>query len=724
MWGSMSGEYAVSATNQLLLVLTGGFVSSLVCGYATCNVASSCTGSMTCQSVPGGICSFKNRAGITTESVYLFRESVYLLNASADALSGLLTGLCSPGDRWQTNPVTGDVECVPFFPFPNAINTEIMDMQATDASGKACGKWINAGGAVNTVYRRGTYDNDDWISELERVEDVATSSSRLAHSGMAKFRAECQRTATVGAPALRSSAAMAFRYFEDYIEANSADRNGFLRSLGFISGHYCETPVRMLIVFDNATFTARLSDGFMFGPTTLSDALHLFNEPIEVQSSANEASAQITDWYQRRESQDLTPVERYQVMVGASDQSSPSYTDNSDDTTLPGAALRYYDENPEKAVSLLKGLGAFCSFESFSNWIDYDSSVERQSVYARLKVEMNAIRSSKPTATALGRLKQVGDADKIDSVDQILKASGITWASVVGRGSTGNPSVDCLALMRVVFADEVESARFDEIVSADLYSRLQPLVLSVRVAMGLAAETAPLNATISDTSKLEQVIAEAGVRMVGAPRGSWAGESLSIPRAEISSEDGMFLMMIKQSRANFKHNIIDTVTNPSLSACDHQPLYSQLTWNAYAMSISNTYCSVFFLGLAHRPLMDQFYDNASMASRSLFAVAHEFAHFAELSGLTNRSSMNNNGLMRHYYTVTHTEAYADVFAAVAILTTGLVTRADFDLHHCQVWCSRQPWWYTQPPNEAHPVGNDRCNLLIRTLDEFYPTLGR
>lgn len=718
MVGMGADGYEISATKQLFLVLALGFASSVVCGFATCTVSSSCTQMQTCERVPGGFCSFKNRVGIATDASYLF-------NASADALAGLLRGICSPGDRVHTNAQSGEIECVPHFPFPNAINVEIMDSTATTPAGKACGKWIDAGGIVYSVHRRGAYDNENWIKELERVEDAATSTSRLAHSGMAKFRAECQRTATAGASALRSSAAMAFRYFKSYVDTNAVDRNGFLRSLGFMNGHYCATPLS--IGYDlTSSYRLQMFNGQWFGPSALSDSLLLFNELGDAQTNADDANRQIRDWFLNAQSSNMTAAERYHVMLGASELPSLSYEENIySTTTLGGAALRYYDENPKKAISYLKGLGAFCSFGTFFPFVDYDSSPVRQSVYARLKAEMQSIRASRPAASAFGRLRQVGDADEASAHGDALKASSVTVASVVGDGSTGKPGVDCLGLMRLYFIDEVEAAHFERIVPPDLYSRLQSLLVSVRAGIGLAAETAPLNATIANTTTLEGILANAGVRVVGAPRGSWAGESRAIPSADLSSTDGVFMMLLKQARALYKHNLVDPVSNPSLSVCDHQALYGELVWNAYAMRASNNYCSVFSLGIAHRPLMDPLYDDASLASRSLFVFAHELAHFARLSGLVSASSINANALLKHYDRSTYNEAHADVFAAVAILKTGIVTRAEFDIHHCQVWCSREPpWWHTRPTNPLHPFGNDRCNFLIKTLDEFYPSLGR
>jgi hypothetical protein len=705
---------ASNSTNRLFCTISGGLIASLVCGYTTCNIRSLCINSNTCVDVSVGFCSFNNKVNIPKQPFDIF-------NMTSNLFAREPNSVCSPGYKMNIIGKTQKSECVPFFPFPNAINYEIMNPNASSPVEKACGKWIEAGGAVDSVYGRGSFDNNNWIEELEHVEDIVTSYPRLDHNDMSKFRSECERTVFDGPFALQKSASKVFDYFEDYIETIVVNRTGFLKACGFIAGHYCDSPVATGYFLDSS-YVVLLYNGHLFGATTLSDSLKLFDTQYSVQQEANHANSEIRELFLGGNSSDLTSFERYQLMVGASGMSNINYKEAVARTTLGGAALKYYDKNPQKAISYLKGISAFCAFEALYQFVDYDSS--REQLYSNLKKEVRHIRDSRPAATSLGRLKQVGDLDQANPYSDVLKVSGITLASIAGNKSSGIPSTDCLEMLRKVFADSVESARFTKIIPSQLYSNLQYLTSTVKDGIGLAFETDPLKNTISSKPEFEKILSGAKLRIVGAPVGSWAGENRNASLVEFTSNDGMFLMIIKKSRSLYTHSFIQTVSDSSISLCDHDVLWSELTWNAYAMRTYNTYCAVIFLGLAHKPLMDPLYDDESLLSRSLFVVAHEFAHFSQLSGLVSKESWNKNGLLEEYYKDTHSEAYADVVAAVAILSTGMVKREKFDIHHCQVWCSRQPLWYQQPLNTIHPIGNDRCSFLIKTLDKFYPTLGR
>ena len=157
------------------------------------------------------------------------------------------------------------------------------------------------------------------------------------------------------------------------------------------------------------------------------------------------------------------------------------------------------------------------------------------------------------------------------------------------------------------------------------------------------------------------------------------------------------------------------------SPCDHAPFSSQTTWNAYVLRDLD--CSVYFLGIMHRPMADSNYNDATLISRVLHVVAHELGHIAESVGFNNA---NYTALLHHYHPDTLTEAVADVVAAVAVLHTGLVTRNDFINLFCGVWCSREPFGWTHPvtnPPTVHPSGNSRCDNLVNTLEEFFPSLG-
>lgn len=132
---------------------------------------------------------------------------------------------------------------------------------------------------------------------------------------------------------------------------------------------------------------------------------------------------------------------------------------------------------------------------------------------------------------------------------------------------------------------------------------------------------------------------------------------------------------------------------------------------------------MYFLGLAHRPMLDQNYNDATLISRFLHVVGHEMAHIVESVGY----DMNRMNFLSNYHVDTISEAIADTIGAVAVLSTGLVSRADFDQLFCSIWCAREPFGFTHPvtsPPTVHPSGNSRCDNLISTLDQYFPTAGR
>ena len=187
-----SPEYFVSASRQWGISLFAGLVASIVVGAKTCAVSAACASAGTCVST--GLCSFKNVVPPTA-------DAVYDINASADALAAIMRGVCSPGDRQQRSLLTGQTECIPFFPYPNALNAEIQEPNASQPHRRACGKWIDAGGVSlsSSVTTRSFMDHSSWFSVVKSAENYSTSSSRLAKNSMAKFRAQCERTVKTGA---------------------------------------------------------------------------------------------------------------------------------------------------------------------------------------------------------------------------------------------------------------------------------------------------------------------------------------------------------------------------------------------------------------------------------------------------------------------------------------------------------------------------------------------
>ena len=225
-----SAEYFVSATNQLILIVAGGVAAAIVCGISTCTAQRDCIeGISKCVEQPDrGLCAFSN-------VVSLSGDASYSSNTSIEALTTLLRGVCSPGDRFQWSSLSNQMECIPYYPFPDALNTEIMDPGASSEHMRSCGKWIDAGGVSwalsDEVVYRSMEDHEKWLQVLENSENETTKSSRTATNQMSKFRAECMRTASAGTAAVRTSAVLAYSYLSDGVETATTKR--VIRATGF-----------------------------------------------------------------------------------------------------------------------------------------------------------------------------------------------------------------------------------------------------------------------------------------------------------------------------------------------------------------------------------------------------------------------------------------------------------------------------------------------------------
>ena len=729
-----------NAPNQLLLVLMGGVAVALMCGCSTCGVTYWCVESGTCVRSGRGICEFSNEVRFSALHAYSTVNTASLntehfaSNASSH-LSVLLRGLCSPGDRSEYNRESGQLECVSFYPFPSGINTEITNSQGSTPAERACGKWIDAGGSTMSqmyVFRRGNAgNNSEWVRQLEIAEEAATASSRTASTAMAKFRAECERTSLLGQVGIRAAAQLSYEHLAQHAERTAVSKSGFLRAIGFQMSHRCESTTSVSVaLMTTGTFRYTLASGWMFSRQTLSKALNVFGEPPSVQEDAEDASLTINEWYQfHRSPLDGDALEFVnelsEVMHGAIGHPINVSRANHEASLLSSAST-YFDFNPVKARAYLKGIAAFCAYTGFSSFLSTTttdtSKLYEDSSYTshdnHLRGEIARIRAARRPATALGRTTT--DKEDVDLTNDPNNAMGTTLAQVIGdSGSAEDLTMDCVGVMRKVFSDEVEAARFSASIGHAFYERLRAFVLTMRQSLQEVAHIEPIRNLLRNSSSFSHRVANAGIRIAGAPRGSWAGISRPIPRGNIASADGMFIQILKQARASWLDDVYETAVKQGVHKCDHSPFFSHTSWNAYILLPLD--CSVYFLGLAHRPMLDAQYDDATMLSRGLHVVGHEFAHIAEDDGWIQE---NVSILLHHYHPDTYPEALPDVLSAVAVLNTGMVSRHDFLTLFCQVWCARTPFGFTHPKGAVHPTANDRCNFLAATLDEFFPQVGR
>lgn len=699
----VSEDYSISAIGQFVLIVAGGVCLAFAVCVRTCIVANRCASSATCARTEGQLCGFTNVATSLSLSKYAFSS-----NSTSTELDFVLRGPCSPGDRFQRSSITGKIECVPYFPFPSAYNTEIIDEQASTPHERACGKWISSGGNdamfVSSVTHRSAVDHSAWLAALESAEDRATASSRTASGAMAKFRAECERTVVAGPHAIHSAVMLAYKMLTDEVE-RAADREGFLRASGFLSAHSCDSSVTIgTFLGSDGNFHTDITDGHQFTEGVLGEALRLVGEPESVQADAEEASSAINALANSYSTPALSALDITTVLRGATGDDGISYTSNAHSTNLLDSMAVYHNtDGPDKVVSYMRGIAAYCVHSLRANVQTLTGPVHR---------ELHSIREAKTQATALGRL-EISSDEVVLGNETVRNASTVTLSQLAS--STGSASVDCLDFMRAIFPDHVSAARFEATMTDNLYQRLRTFVDDLRVGLSLAVQETPLKEVLSNPSQVATDVSEATIRIAGAPRGSWAGIARALPEAKIDGSTGVFVMALLQAREQFADRVSGLVFGRA-SACDHTPLSSSTTLNAYM--IPSVKCTVLFLGMAKRPWMDGHYDDESLAARGVMVIAHELAHLT-LNAKYNSPAYEN--LLSRYVPSTHTEAIADVGAALGTLRVGLVERDRLLTHWCQLCCARVPLGWTESRTASHPENNKRCDYLHDTIVEHVPT---
>lgn len=714
-------RYYVSATNTYMLLLVCGVSAAVLCGGRLCLLQQECLSDGTCIRIENTTCGFRN-------AVRIQAEAEYGTEVSADTLAVLLRGVCSPGERAQTSLSSGALECVPYYPFPSALNAEIVDSDASTPHARACGKWIDAGGlnlGLSYPVVRGFQDGDAWRSAIYETEDRATVSSRGAIGAMSKFRAECMRTVRAGPSAVRSAAVLAYEYLETHIDT-ATDRNGVLRASGALAAHSCDASVRIgVYLSDNAAdhFVVDVYDGYWFYRGTLGEALHLVGASEAVQKEAESIGEAINAKIASYNSPELSAADIEQVLKGATGMETipPTTLPYTPWTNVLNAVVAQFESDPVGTRSYMRGIAAFCSYAMRSQ-VQYMRPLQTHHVRA----DHAWLRNNHAPATALGRLKPPEaeiDADRMElDLDvtnaTMFNASTITFAQLIGEaGDSGDGNADCLRLMRAVFPDHVDDARFRATVSHQLYTRMEALMVKVRIGVSVAVRETPIREGLVNPDQVAIDAIEAGVRIAGAPRGSWAGIARPLPTAAIASSDGVFVQALKQAHALFLDRVTGLAFDAAADACDHPPFFDATTTNAYMLY--SLRCTVLFLGMAHRPWMDEQYDDASLMARGLGVVAHELGHLTlNVDGGPWDKPVEMNALLLRYRPSTRIEAIADVVAAFGVLKTGLITRDAFLTQWCQVWCARWPPFYEPSDVASHPDSNERCDFLDGTVRAY------
>lgn len=703
-----------SSSNTIAVILLVGVLSSILVGARSCNVRDTCVSDRTCyESDRFSFCSFSNVVTVAA-------DSTYSASGSSVALQSALRRVCSPGDRFQKDAITGDMRCIPYYPFPSALNEEIMDPSASEPHMKACGKWIETGEPSLWGYSvsRPDENHEEWLSVLRHAEDAATASSSNAKDSMSKFRSECARTVVQGSHATRNAAVMAYNYLDSEI-SKVENETSLLLVLGFIAGHYCEGPVEIdnwgLEFDDNrGKFYVRFGQGFSPESGVLAEAMGLVSLADNVQESAEAANRAITNLSSTIDST-ISDQWRLNLLSGAT---SSEYVSNHRDfpsygsSSVLAATVSHYSTDPDGTLHYLRGIAAFCSVSVLSN-------VENVGTLVSDSLQM--IKGSSPPSPSL---RQSYDEKHENVINQtLLKSTKISLSTLSGY-ATGDVDSDCLQLMRKFFPDDIDESRFAATVDHRLYERLESLVARARAGMQEAVVSWPLNETLTNASRVASQVGSTGIRISGAPRGSWAGLQRPIPDPGFSSFDGMFTMALKQARAIFMDNI--AMSLEKTDRCDGVLSFREsVAMNAY-LWYGQPDCSNLFLGMATRPFLDAQYDDESLMSRGVNIIAHELGHvLGHMRWFPGEFVLEQFKQLLQKYNIDYTQSYtktyqseamADLAGALAIIKSG-VDKERFLMHFCQVWCARVPFGWEPYSAATHPEHNQRCDFLYETLTD-------
>ena len=701
------------------LILALGAVSSLLCAVPVCVEHSRCGPGAGCRRGPA-ICEFTNELQLVT-------ISSYNSNASSDGLASMLRGVCAPGNRISVDATTGVSSCVPFYPFPDALNYEIQNPSASEPHRQACGAWIDAGGSNllrTDVEYRSMSEHNAFVEKLLQAENAATSSERTAADPPSKFRHMCRRTAAFGSEALWTAAVLAYKHLRAAVDAALAKPDPVARAEGVLASHYCDGSTWLYSSLNGAgLFELTLDSGVAFLPGTLAQALAMLGETAEVQAGAERARDAIELEYQSATPSLLSSSEVRALLEEATGQTNFSLAPVQNVAYFVKAVVVHYARSQADARAYLLGQAAFCSYTALARVLPPDDPYA--TAFSLARQELAERFSARSPASALGRLSDRlpghGRRDPEAEVGrgEVENATAIHFAQL-GQAS-GDFEADCLALTRYFFPDDVESGRFEAVFNDRLYQRMQSMVARIRDGIALAvADEGPLRQSLADPDRFAADQASVGFRVAGAPRGSWAGIARAVPHADAQSSEGVFVFALRQARAVFLDQSWAMVLRGSAdpahvtSPCDHVPLFSILEQNAYYLTGAK--CSVYFLGMAKRPWIDSSYSDASLASRGGMIVAHELAHSSLETGY---NATARSALLKHYRASTYNEAVADILAAAGVLKTGLVGRQELQSHWCQLFCARVPFAYTPSPAASHPAPNERCDFFAATLSELY-----
>ena len=681
------------AAAEALLILFVGLLFGVVGGVVQCYEYSDCYEKGTCGNASrwraaGLSCSFINAVSIEADMMYGAENGTFV---------SLTRSICAPGERLHINSRSGHTECAPYRVWPSALNTEIMKPGAATKHDEMCGAWIDSGEfwPERTLYWS-FYDQTNANLAVHNAERAVYTSARLSSTDMGKFYTSCSQTILGGTGAIRASALAAYRHLTSGLLTASTVEQA-LKNVGWLASHACDGPVVAAMTESSGSFKASMVRGSAFQRGVLARALYTVEAGIALQNLAETANDDVNRVAWSSPSATIADLE--DVFEGATGRTDHDTIQLHYDVTpeLDGVIWLAHQNRFGELNAYIHGVAAMCSFAmhgslGITSTGDYVESTLRR------------------PAAALGRLMAPPPGDMLAKMDNetLLNASAITWSQLRPQ-PTGNPTTDCVETARFLFPDRIDSEHFDLMVTPRLYSRLEEITAILRASVKhIVQNNAAVAAVFLSPAAVAAKVESTTVRIAGAPRGTWAGIPYEFADGDMMSGDGPMLMALKAAKA--MHTSRMGLLFRSANVCDGPPVYTAMQANAYIYPGGD--CTHILLGILRKPFADERYDNASLASRAGYVIAHELAHNSLVSAWNGAA---RDTLLSRYTSNLHSEAIADLISALAIVHSGLATATEVCNHVSQLWCARVPMGYSPDPAATHPGPNSRGDLLCDTL---------
>ena len=641
-----------------------------------------------------------------------------LLNTSVqyETMQLMNRGVCAPGLRQQVDSVTGNMACVRKRVWPNALVEEICDPDAATDHDRYCGKWIEAGSLARGEQKWAWFDAEATERDVDNLVR-AKGASRMATTDLGKFRASCRTM--VSSNSAGASAKQAYDLLMPGLNVESPE--AALESVGFLASHYCDAPALVGLSMVGGRFTADVLPGTVLSERDLRNALYVVGESRAVRNEAIEFAAAMRN--QLHTAMVPLTLEQATAVVRGSYRGTwlQGYAGSSFVVTHPEInyplerfVTTFNSHGADKAAAYAKGVAAVCALAA-------QSVVVRETglLLPFFSKRASEQQSDARGAAALGRL--VAPEEDFDAVtEQTLRnASTVRLSSLAALSSASRASARevCLAAAKRVFPDDFDRIAFNALVTPALYDRLELLSDQVREnsAVALSQDTiGNIFADYADRSLAVNKIRATKVRIVGAPRGTWAGVDREFRRPSLTSDDSALAIIIKQARAIYLDRLLLVATDAGI--CEHPALFPGTSRNAYLLFTTASACSMLLPGLIVPPFADERYDDVSLGTRLGFVIAHEFMHVTAYQNQWNQ--IYRQALLNSYPDSTHVEAIADVGAAAAAMRLPGVTNETMCASVSQLFCGRIGWmpsWNDAPP--WHPPTNlrgDNVCAFLRT----------